>query len=815
MEKKNKRPRSFNFLKKFYPIFIILFVTFLIFFKIFTKGLYPVPGDLLVSFYFPWYSGGWAGYDPWTTHKELLNADSIRQIYLWKEFAAKQFLSGNFPLWNHYTFSGQPLAANFQSSVYYPLNIFYFFTDSRNAWILLITIQPFLAGLFMYLAIKSFKLSNISALFGSIAFMFSSYLITWLENGNVSQSYLWLPLTVYAINKFFDKFKIRYLLILTISFALSILAGHPQTVIYILITTLIYFTFKLFENKLSFKYFIYYLGSVSLSLLLSSIQLLPTISFYKVSPIHLPFAQGVFDRSILPLQNLTTFFASDFFGHPATNNFWSASYGDFTPYFGVLPLVFALWGIFRLIKNKFIIFATLTSVFFVIASLNGPITFLIKQFQIPLIDATSPSRFLSITIFFLIIISAFGLSDFIENLKSEKYLKTFLKFIAVLFPVYALMWGFTFLGKIVLQPHSTWQINLSVTQHNLILPTAMFLFIPFIVITHLLLKRLKYFNENLLKNGIITVIFLSTLIGGIYYSNKFLPAAPKKFIFPDHPIVTWIKNNAGINRFYGSGTAHIDYNFPTNFQAFGIEGYDTLRLERYAQLLASSFDGKIPQTYLRSDAVVPDGNNTYKKRLFDLLGVKYLLDKEDNPKTNPDWHYERFQGDNVKGLIQYDKFQVYNREDVLPRVFTSTSYIVAKSDDEIINNLYNPNFDLKTIILEQPPNLPITGSLENIKVPQIINYHPNKTVFKTNNDSNTILFLSDAYLKDWKAYVDNKEVPLMRADYTFRAIAVPQGEHLIKFEYLPNSFRYGLYLTVFSFFITILLSCWFIVNRKF
>lgn len=815
MEKQSKQTRPISLTNKLFPIFIIFIITLLIFFKVFIKGQYPIPGDLLVSFYFPWYSGGWEGYDSWTTHKELLNADSIRQIYLWKDFAAQQFTKGNFPLWNPYTFSGQPLAANFQSSVYYPLNIFYFFTDSKNAWILLITMQPFLAGLFMYLALKSFKLSSTSALFGSIVFMFSSYLITWLENGNVIHSYIWLPITIYAINKYFDRRKTRYLLILTASFVFSILAGHPQTAIYIIITTLIFYIYKIFENNTSLKYLVYYFVSLITALALCAIQLIPTYSFYNVSPIHLPFAQEVFDKSILPLHNLTTFFASDFFGHPAANNFWSASYGDFTPYFGVVPLVFTLWGIYKLFKNKFIKFATFISAFFIIASLKGPITYFIKQFQIPLIDATSPSRFLSITIFFLIIISAFGFSDFLKNLNQKKYLKTFLIFIFVMSSVYALMWGFALFGKFILEPRSTRQIHLSVTQHNLILPTVMFLAVPSVVISHLLLKRLKIFRDKYLERGIVFLLILITVLGGIYYSNKFLPTAPKKFIFPDHPMYSWIKNNAGINRYYGIGTAHIDYNFPTYYQTFGIEGYDTLRFERYAQLLASSIDGKVPQTYLRSDAVVPNSENGFRKRLFDLLGVKYLLDKEDNPKTGADWHYDRFQGDKVKGLVQHNNTQIYMREDALPRVFTSNKYVVTGNDHEIIYNIYNPNFDLTTIILEQSPILPIISSSEDIRVPEIKEYLPNKTVFKTNNDSNTILFLSDVYSKDWKAYIDDKETILMRADYAFRAIAVPQGEHIIKFVYLPNSFRYGLYLTLFSLSSTILLSIWLIIKKKF
>src|SRR4030043_1388774 len=148
----------------FIEIIVIFLVCILIFFKIFLKGQYPIPADLLVSFYFPYYSGGWDGYDPWTTHKEMLSADSIRQIYLWKEFAFDQFKKAQFPLWNPYTFSGQPLLANFQSSVYYPFNLFYLITKPDNAWILLIVIQPLFAGIFMYLAIRSFKVTLIPSI---------------------------------------------------------------------------------------------------------------------------------------------------------------------------------------------------------------------------------------------------------------------------------------------------------------------------------------------------------------------------------------------------------------------------------------------------------------------------------------------------------------------------------------------------------------------------------------------------------------------------------------------------------------------------
>lgn len=795
-------------------VLFIAAVTALLFFKIFTRGLYPIPADLLVSFYFPWYSGGWEGYNPWTTHKELLAADAIRQIYSWKEFAMDQFKNGQLPLWNPYTFSGQPLLANFQSSVFYPLNVFYFLTDAPNSWILLVVTQPFLAGLFMYIAIKSFKISTTPALFGAVAFMFSSYLITWMENGNIAHGYIWFPLAIYAINKYFEVMKFRYLLILIFSLALSILAGHPQTAIYLYITTAAFWLYRSLKMEYFKSILIYGVITVT-SLTVAAIQLLPTLEFYKNSPISLPFSRDVFDRTILPLENLISFFASDFYGHPANNNFWSQSYGDFTPYFGVIPLVFSLWGIFRFWREPFTKFATIAAVFFIVAATHGPITFLIKTFQIPVLDSTTPSRFISISIFLLIILAAIGFQDFLKNFGDKNFLLKFFKFLIPIGLVYSLLWLFAIFGSAFLEPKETWQINLAVTRRNLILPTAMFLSIPIgtgmIRIIVVKVAALKSLSTSLLAVWLFAVI----LVGGVYYSNKFLPVAPKKFIFPDHPIFYWLKNNAGINRFYGGGTAHIDFNFPAHYQIYGIEGYDTLRLERYAQLLASSLTGEVPKSYFRSDGVVENVENGYRKRIFELLGVKYLLDKEDNPKTGADWHYERFAGDNVKGFWQYDKFQVYTREPVLPRIFLTTKYQVIKDDKEIIQKIYDLDFNLGTLILEEDPPIEIVETDSQIAIPRLIKYQPGEIVIETDLNHNALLFISDAHDPDWQVYIDGQKAELLRAHYALRAVAVPAGSHQVVFSYLPKSATLGMAITGTSLLGLIFASLYAVKKRKF
>ena len=343
----------------------------------------------------------------------------------------------------------------------------------------------------------------------------------------------------------------------------------------------------------------------------------------------------------------------------------------------------------------------------------------------------------------------------------------------------------------------------------------MFLSIPFGILIIRVIQEKLNIKESWSRNILILGLFVAMLIGGVYFSNKFLPTAPKKFIFPDHLLFDWLKDNAGIDRFYGGGTAHIDFNFPTRYKVYGVEGYDTLRFQRYAELLTSSFNGYVPSSYLRSDAVVPNEENGYRKRLFELLGVKYLLDKEDNPKTGSDWHYERFPNDDVQGFWQDDKFQVYKREQVLPRAFLTTRYIVAKSDSEIIQKIYDPDFDLETIILEEEPPLKIIDDKTQIVIPKIIKYESSEVIVAASTDYNSLLFLSDAYDEDWKVFINGQESRLLRTHYALRSVAVPAGNHQVKFKYQSNSFTQGLTVTVGSIIGLIALSVYAAFKKKF
>lgn len=52
--------------------------------------------------------------------------------------------------------------------------------------------------------------------------------------------------------------------------------------------------------------------------------------------------------------------------------------------------------------------------------------------------------------------------------------------------------------------------------------------------------------------------------------------------------------------------------------------------------------------------------------------------------------------------------------------------------------------------------------------------------------------LSDTFYPGWHASVDGTPVEIYRANYLFRAVQVPAGEHTVVFSYFPLRLKLGL-----------------------
>ena len=169
-------------MKKYFFIFVFLFLTLIFFYPVF-KGLFPIPSDTIVGLYNPFRDFYANLYPHGIPFKNFLITDPIRQQFLWKLLSVNLLSKFQLPLWNPYSMTGTPLLGNFQSSPFYVFNLFLLLFPFAYGWTMLIILQVFLSGFFLYLYLKNLRLDIGASIFGGIIFSFCGFSLSFRLSG--------------------------------------------------------------------------------------------------------------------------------------------------------------------------------------------------------------------------------------------------------------------------------------------------------------------------------------------------------------------------------------------------------------------------------------------------------------------------------------------------------------------------------------------------------------------------------------------------------------------------------------------------------
>jgi uncharacterized membrane protein YfhO len=81
---------------------------------------------------------------------------------------------------------------------------------------------------------------------------------------------------------------------------------------------------------------------------------------------------------------------------------------------------------------------------------------------------------------------------------------------------------------------------------------------------------------------------------------------------------------------------------------------------------------------------------------------------------------------------------------------------------------------------------------------EILRYESDEIVISAYAEHAGMLVLTDTFYPGWSAYVDGKLTRIFQADGLVRALYLDEGEHVVEFNYFPDSFRIGLEITIVS-----------------
>lgn len=208
----------------------------------------------------------------------------------------------------------------------------------------------------------------------------------------------------------------------------------------------------------------------------------------------------------------------------------------------------------------------------------------------------------------------------------------------------------------------------------------------------------------------------------------------------------------------------------TSYFKASIGGYHAVKLRRYDDLINEYF-GKM-------DSVkVP--------RILNMLNTKYMIFGDaEKPEavTNP-------QSNGNAWFVSDLKFVKNPNEEIkqIGEVDTKKIAIISQDDQKY--------FEGKQIEADSTAFLNLTK------------YQPNELEFKSQSKTPQLAVLSEIYYpKGWKMFIDNKEVPYIKADYLLRAVHVPAGNHTLKMIFAPEVIAKGKLISMICFGLFLLLS---------
>ncbi len=753
---------------KYQYLGLLLVIVFSFFAPKLITGKVPIPSDSLLGLYHPWRDNSYQGYNPEKFPvKNPLITDPILQTYPWRFISIENIKHLNFPLWNPYSFSGQPLLANVQSAPFGILNIIFLVLPFKASWIVQIILPVILTSFFMFLFLKSLKLKDFASAYGAFVLPLSGFFVAWMVWGTITTTAMWLPLILFCFNKYFETKKPIYFLILTVSLTQTFLSGHTQTSFYILLCSTLYLLYLSIQKK-ELKLTAHILLAFILSALISAIQIIPAIEFSNLSNRSLDQAYFPGRKDwFIPLQNIIQLLAPNFFGNPTTYNYWGVwNYAEFVSYVGIAPLFFAILALFKK-NNSTIFFLVLVAISLLLGTLN-PLSELIYKNNLPIVSNFQPSRIIYLLTFSLSVLSAIGLQIFLEKKEIKKHLLVIGLFIT---PLFSLFFISKYLKIIPTFPNLD---SSAIANRNLLIPIMLSAFLLFAIIANHFLKK---------KKIIILMVFALTILDLFIFSNKFIPFNKLSTIYPDTLSTEFLQNQKKPFRVMSTDRRIFNPNSQTPYKIESVGGYDPLYIKKYAQLY-NALDLRNSDSNISFNRFITPQN--YNSNFANLMNVKYILTFDDI--NNP----------NFVKVLEEGKTKIYENLNVLNRAFFAESVSKSKNPKDELSSLQQINaFKTKSYSLQFEFN----GGDKEGTVEYLL-YEDQKFIIKTNTRRQSPLIISNVDYPGWKAYIDGIKTPIYEANFALQSVIVPTGIHIIEFKYHPDSFYYGLTVSLIGILLT-------------
>ena len=779
------------------------------------------------------------------------NASDNLASYSFEKYLEKAEKDGEFPLWVPHIFSGMPSYSamlttgdrwwDFAYKIIFGLALIFkalFNSDTAR-----IAFWFALYGSGIYWLLRSKHKEPAVAFFSAFAAVFSTAVITWIMIGHNTKPIVLacLPFTFIFIEKLREKFSLLYSLLLVLSLHTMLEAGHVQMIFYSGLAIGIYLVFELISRLISKKDPIgivkvagYLLAAGILAFLMSSDRYYSTLDYTDYSTRgSAPLVQENKDArdatggNSYDYATMWSFSPGEMMGFLVPNyygfgkleydveknsgtilsqiaaqdkdnkvpTYWGQKpIEDSAPYMGILILFLALFGIFTNRKNVFVQFLAFLSLFALILSFGYtlPILYDFFFYNVPMFNKfRAPSMILALVHFAFPILASYGLSSILDwskggISKENKKKITYFAIAAVSFFALGILYNFGFeenykssvensnfvtqrmIPQMPEQYHSQFKTEFTEFVWSEMMSDWMINGVLMLLAAGLIyLFAIKKIKQPILLSGLILILVFD-LWRVDSRPMDVVETSLKDQVFHRKDWVDFIKND-NKEKFRIADFVSPTPNASAYWLLENVGGYHSAKLRVYQDMLDVTSGGSTSSV-----------TNPF---VWNLLNVKYIIDRRQLPGMQP-----VFQS-------QQEQAFVYLNPSYLPRAFFVDSTAVDKPLSILKRMEYNPgqnaNFNPREVVyLEKGINTKIEPIEDGASI-KITEYKNEKISLEAKATGKNFLLLSEIYYPEWKAYVDGKEVEIIKSNYFMRGILLSEGNHKIEFKYESPKFETG------------------------
>ncbi len=712
----------------------------------------------------------------------------LLQFVPWRTAALRAIASGHLPLWNPLVGMGAPLLANYQVGVFYPPHVVLALLGPEWGHGLLVMLHLILAAWGMVALARRLGLGAAAQVVAGAAFSLSGYLVARAGFLSINAAAAWLPWGVWAADRLGEAAArgIRERRFITAAarlglvLGLQLLAGHAQTVAYSLVVVTAWALGRAYvegRGRAVAAAAAGLTGAGMLGMCLSAVQLVPTVEYLAQSA-----RQGGVDASFAMTYSfwpwrLLGFLLPNLFGSPVRGDYWGyGNYWEDAIYLGVLPLVVGLAVAVRALAGRgerpalgrALIGLAVLSTLLALGENTPVFPFLFRS--VPGFDLfQAPARWMILAVFSFALLAALGIDAWRAPTGKGLYWTRL-----------GTAGAGAIVGMAVVSRSILTQVRPSFAPAFAVAGVLLF--------TVGLLSLLKARLPNRLWTSAVCALVLIDLVAAGWGLNP--STSPSLY--------------AGSSQLAGAVDAEHRISMSRDVE-YELKFEHYFRFDRFE----SGLDWRTVRDSGVPNVAVMDGIASVDN--FDpLLPGRYVtwMDALDGLPAAAQAPLLRLMdvgaaAETIEGLPRV----TYVRLTGASRVRLVGEARWAASPNEALQMTMAQGFDPDaSVVLEGEPVLPASTEPGESALEILGDSNPNEVTIRARSAGGGWLVLSDTWYPGWEAELDGRRTPILRADFLFRAVALPAGEHTIAFHYRPLTFYFGAILSLVT--IVFLSAAW-------